>query len=271
MPSDDVPVAVDDRSFANVPPYPFQNEFCVILPRDETDVLTFPFSGDGQFRLSCNPPNLLLAQTGKREENRRQRRRRHPIEKIRLILLPVQRPPQKKPSALRFDRRIVPRRQVLESGCPALLEQNAEFQGTIAFHARVRRSSPGVLSHERIDHALLQGAGKIETVMRDAERPADAPRILDGIGTAASCPAVSRGRYPQAHGCAHDVVSRIFQKKGGHGRVNPAAHRHHDLPASCHRPAFMRRASTASADALPSQPTSPEDIRYRRPSCRVPG
>ena len=104
-------------------------------------------------------------------------------------------------------------------------QEIGELDGLVAGDAGDRRLAGDIAFHERVDDRVAEALLVVEHVMGNAERFADAARIVDVLAGAAGAGAVDGGAMiVELQRDAEDVIAFALQQPGHDGGVDPARH-----------------------------------------------
>src|SRR5262249_11307652 len=133
---------------------PLPEEFAVVPPRDEADLLRVGLFCDGETRFAGERPDFSLPEPSDREEDPP-----HPLsgdgeELVGLVLRPVGRAAQADLLAGDLEAGVVAGREGLRAEAPGDVEEGAELDLPVAPRAGVRREPVAVSVDEPLDQAL---------------------------------------------------------------------------------------------------------------------
>ncbi len=123
------------------------------------------------------------------------------------------------------DARVVPGRDPSRVDRVGLHDEVAELRERVAANAGNRRASARILADEIVHHVAAESALEIQHVVRNAERVADAPRVVHRIERAARAIGEVAVVAEELHRRADDVVALLDEERGGDRRVDSAGHR----------------------------------------------
>ena len=133
------------------------------------------------------------------------------------------------------DAAVVARRDKVRTQLLCILLEGAEFYFAIAQNVGVGRPARAVLRKKVGKDALHVLARKIDGIVGDVEKTADAADVLEVLFRGAG--AVFVRLFPIAHEEPDDLKAFLFEKESGNGAVHAPAHAHYDglfrhIPAS---------------------------------------
>jgi len=114
--------------------------------------------------------------------------------------------------------------------CPLI--ERAELDHAVAPDAGVRRPARGVFFRKEADDVAVEAVQGVQHFVRDAERGADAARILGGFQAAAGLERGFPGRFGhEAQRQPHAHAPLLYEQRRRDGAVHPAAQRDEDSGA----------------------------------------
>ena len=221
---------------------------------DEADVHALRLGGGPQPEARRVVAHLSLRELADREQRPVELGLPEHVEDVRLVLGGIE-PAAQLPAAgvVTADPSVVAGGNGVEPERVGPLEQPAELDRPVALHTRIGCAAVGIRVHVGPHDTGLEVVGEVEHVMRDVELGGDAAGVFDVGGAAASGVGLAA---PQLERHTRDVVPGVAQKRGGDGRVDPAAHRDQHAGRGGHRDAVTAGRSRSTARGMSSSAAS---------------
>ena len=162
---------------------------------------------------------------------------REPVQGIRLIFVPVQRPAQGPAARVLVELRagIMPGRQIFRAQPTRFCHQRVKLDIPIAVDARVRGAPALVFGHKVVNDFFRKELPKVENIMGNAKLCRHPAGILHRAeGAAARAFGFRCAFLPNLHGDAQHVITLPQQKARRDRRIHPAAHGDHHCLLCCH-------------------------------------
>ena len=201
-------------------------ELAEVALADEADARRILLLRRRKAVLFGEPPHLRLLIGCEREEDVLELLLRELIEKISLILILIGGLQEAVDLPLVRDAAVMARRDIVRAQLLCILLEGAELYFAVAQHVGVGRPARAVLRKEIGKDALHVLARKVDGIVGDIEKAADAADVLEVLlgGTGA----VFVRFLPVAHEEPDDVIALLFEEQRGNGAVHAPAHAHYD-------------------------------------------
>jgi len=151
-------------------------------------------------------------------------------QEVRLVLVAIG-AAQQQPAAICSlrDARVMTRGDVLGAKTARTIEERRELQVAVAVRARNGRAARRVFADEVRDDRVLELPLEVEDVVRDAERPGDAPRVVQIVERAAAAKGLAAALIVELHRQTNDVMTLLGEQGRGDRGVDASRHGNHDL------------------------------------------
>ena len=210
-----------------VGPAPVGDELAVVAVGYEADLLAVGLVGDGKPGLRSHGANAVLGVFAHGQHEAVELALAEREQHVRLVLAAVDALQQPLARSVVLDAGVVAGGDVVGVQEHRPSQQEVELDLVVAGEARMWRAAPVVLPAEVVDHVGLELALEVHHVVGNADRLADASRVVDVLDGAAPL-ALSRHvlalHGPKTHRHADDVVALPRQQQSGYGGVDSPAH-----------------------------------------------